>query len=113
MRKTILITSMIFAFSACKKKIAMNFDTTIIPPVAEQIPYQLKKHDDIRVDEYYWMKERENPEVIDYLERENDYYNRITASSANFKEELFEELKGRIKKDDESVGTRVTGEFSG
>ena len=109
MRKTILITSMIFAFSACKKKIAMNFDTTIKSPVAEKIPYQLKKHDDIRVDDYYWMKERENPEVIDYLERENDYYNRMTASSASFKTELFEELKGRIKEDDESVPYFLNG----
>jgi oligopeptidase B len=109
MRKTILITSMIFAFSACKKKIAMNFDTTIKSPVAEKIPYQLKKHEDIRVDDYYWMKERENPEVIDYLERENDYYNRMTASSASFKTELFEELKGRIKEDDESVPYFLNG----
>jgi len=100
---------MIFAFSACKKKIAMNFDTTITPPLAEKIPYQLKKHEDIRVDDYYWMKERENPEVIDYLERENDYYNRMTASSASFKAELFEELKGRIKEDDESVPYFLNG----
>jgi oligopeptidase B len=109
MRKAILITSMIFAFSACKQKIAMNFDTTMMPPKAEKIPYQLKKHNDIRVDDYYWMKERENPEVIDYLERENDYYNRMTESSNSFKEALFEELKGRIKEDDESVPYFLNG----
>ncbi|MDA9588277.1 S9 family peptidase [Flavobacteriaceae bacterium] len=100
---------MIFAFSACKQKIAMNFDTTMMPPKAEKIPYQLKKHNDIRVDDYYWMKERENPEVIDYLERENDYYNRMTESSNSFKEALFEELKGRIKEDDESVPYFLNG----
>ncbi|MDA8644267.1 S9 family peptidase [Flavobacteriaceae bacterium] len=87
----------------------MNFDTTMMPPKAEKIPYQLKKHNDIRVDDYYWMKERENPEVIDYLERENDYYNRITESSNSFKEALFEELKGRIKEDDESVPYFLNG----
>ncbi|MDA8877168.1 S9 family peptidase [Flavobacteriaceae bacterium] len=87
----------------------MNFDTTMMPPKAEKIPYQLKKHNDIRVDDYYWMKERENPEVIDYLERENDYYNRMTESSNSFKEALFEELKGRIKEDDESVPYFLNG----
>jgi len=55
------------------------------------------------------MKERENPEVIDYLERENDYYNRMTESSNSFKEALFEELKGRIKEDDESVPYFLNG----
>ena len=111
MRSYILITSLIFVaiFSTCKKKSSMNFDTNILPPVADKIPYQLKKHNDIRVDDYYWMKERENPEVIDYLERENDYYNRITESSNSFKEALFEELKGRIKEDDESVPYFLNG----
>ena len=46
----------------------------LVPPKADQRPYQHKIHNDIRVDEYFWLKERENPEVIDYLERENNYY---------------------------------------
>ncbi|MDC1048210.1 S9 family peptidase [Flavobacteriaceae bacterium] len=94
---------MIFVFSACKNKIEMNFDTSITAPIADRSPYQLKKHGNIRIDDYYWMKERENPEVIDYLERENDYYNKMTKSSKSFQENLFEELKGRIKNNDESV----------
>jgi len=103
MRNLILLTSVIFVLNSCKKKIAMNFDTTFKAPAAEKIPYQLKKHGDIRIDDYYWMKERENPEVIDYLERENDYYHKMTESTESFREDLFEELKGRIKEDDESV----------
>jgi oligopeptidase B len=94
---------MIFVLSACKNKIEMNFDTSITAPTADINPYQLKIHGDIRIDNYYWMKERENPEVIDYLERENDYYNKMTKNSKNFQENLFEELKGRIKNNDESV----------
>jgi len=109
MRKAILITSIIFAISACKKKIAMNFDTSIKAPTAEKKPYQLKKHGDIRVDDYYWMNERENPEVIDYLERENHYYKKMTESSEEFKEDLFEELKERIKETDESVPYFLNG----
>ena len=109
MSKAILITSMIFTFIACKKKIIMDFDTTLKPPIAEKTPYQLKKHGDIRIDNYYWMKERENPEVIDYLERENHYYNSMTESSETFKEDLFEEMKSRIKEEDESVPYFVNG----
>lgn len=105
MHRPILISSLIFVFlfTACKNKINMNFDTSTQAPTAEQIPYQLKDHGDIRVDNYYWMKERDNPEVIDYLERENDYFNKMTAEIDSFREDLFEELKSRIKEDDESV----------
>ncbi len=105
MHRPILISSLIFVFlfTACKNKINMNFDTSTQAPTAEQIPYQLKEHGDIRVDNYYWMKERDNPEVIDYLERENDYFNKMTAETDSFREDLFEELKSRIKEDDESV----------
>ncbi len=94
---------MIFVFSTCKNKIEMNFDNTITAPIADISPYQLKKHGDIRIDNYYWMKERENSEVIDYLERENHYYNKMTDNSKSFREDLFKELKERIKDEDESV----------
>ena len=50
-----------------------------------------------------FMVERENPEVIDYLERENDYYQKSTAHLEPFQEKLYEEMKGRIKEDDNSV----------
>ena len=90
-------------FSACKKSIPMDFDTTLEPPIAEKISYQLKKHEDIRIDSYYWMRERTNPEVIDYLERENDYYKKMTFDTEDFKADLFEELKNRIKEEDNSV----------
>ena len=93
----------ISTFVCCKKKTVMKFDSTINAPRAEKIPYQLKKHGDIRVDNYYWIKEKENPEVIDYLERENDYYQRMTKSSKSLKEDLFIEMKKRIKEEDESV----------
>ena len=75
----------------------------LVPPKAGQRPYQHKIHNDIRVDEYFWLKERANPEVIDYLERENDYYLKSTAHTIDFQEDLFEEMKARIKEDDSSV----------
>ncbi|MCX2681424.1 S9 family peptidase [Galbibacter sp. EGI 63066] len=81
----------------------------IIPPTAEKKPVNLEKHGDIRVDDYYWLNERENPEVIDYLERENAYYDQMTAHTNDFKEALFKEMKGRIKEDDESVPYKYNG----
>ncbi|WP_291138263.1 S9 family peptidase, partial [Flavobacterium sp. UBA7663] len=56
-----------------------------------------------RIDNYYWLNERENPEVIDYLNKENEYYQKSTAHTKQFQEELFLEMKGRIKEDDSSV----------
>src|SRR6056300_898482 len=105
MNKVNLIQMLIFValFSACKNNVPMNFDTNIQPPDAEKNPFQLKSHEDIRIDPYYWMRERENPEVIDYLERENDYYKKMTQDTESFREDLFEELKARIKEDDNSV----------
>ena len=46
----------------------------IVPPVAKIVPKTLEKHGDKRIDNYYWLNERENPEVIDYLNQENEYY---------------------------------------
>ena len=81
----------------------MKPDASLTPPIADQKPYQHKIHDDIRIDPYYWLKERENPEVIDYLERENDYYQKSTKHLIPLQDDLFKEMKGRIKEEDNSV----------
>lgn len=78
-------------------------DSTIKPPVAKIIPHTLEKHGHVRTDNYYWLNQRENPEVIDYLNQENDYYHQSTAHTKEFQKDLFEEMKARIKEDDESV----------
>jgi oligopeptidase B len=72
-------------------------------PKADKIEKKLEKHGDVRIDNYYWLNEKENPKVIDYLNAENEYYDFITASSKQFQADLFEEMKARIKEDDESV----------
>ena len=73
------------------------------PPVAKIIPKILEKFGDSRIDNYYWLNDRENPEVIDYLNKENEYYQKMTAHTKDFQKDLFEEMKSRIKEDDESV----------
>jgi len=75
----------------------------IQPPIAKIIPHELEKHNHVRIDNYYWLNDRENPEVIDYLNKENDYYEKSTAHTKAFQKELFEEMKARIKEDDQSV----------
>lgn len=98
----LLIISVIFATS-CKNKNTSEVTKNITPPIAEKKPVPLKKHGDIRIDNYFWMNERDNPEVIDYLERENDYNEKMTAHTKQFQDDLFEEMKSRIKEDDASV----------
>lgn len=79
------------------------------PPKAKKIPKQLEMHGDVRVDDYYWLNDRENPEVISYLEQENEYYQTKTAHTKEFQEELFQEMKSRIKEDDSSVPYKRNG----
>jgi oligopeptidase B len=78
-------------------------NTKIQPPIAKIIPHELEKHGHVRIDNYYWLNDRENPEVIDYLNKENDFYNQSTAHTKDFQKDLFEEMKARIKEDDSSV----------
>ncbi|MDP3312418.1 S9 family peptidase [Lutibacter sp.] len=75
----------------------------IIPPIAKVIPKKLEIHGDERIDNYYWLNDKNNPEVIDYLNAENEYFNLKTAHTDQFQKLLFKEMKSRIKEDDESV----------
>lgn len=90
---------------------AQTMSTDLLAPKAKVIPKSLEKHKDIRIDNYFWMNERENPEVIDYLNQENAYYNSMTAHTKDFQKDLFEEMKGRIKEDDQSVPYLYNGYY--
>lgn len=82
-----------------------------MPPKAVKRPHKLLAHDHEREDSYYWMRDRENPEVIDYLNQENAYTEEMLADVRELREELFEEMKARIKQDDESVPYRLDGYY--
>jgi oligopeptidase B len=73
------------------------------PPVARVSPETLEKHGHVRVDEYYWMKERDNPDVVGYLNAENAYTDGMMRHTEAFQETLFAEFKTRIKQTDISV----------
>lgn len=66
-------------------------------------------HGHTRVDNYYWLKERENPEVIDYLKAENAYLEAMMKHTEPLQDQLFKEITGRIKQDDMSVPVKHHG----
>ena len=76
------------------------------PPLVPRRPHRHEMHGDVRVDDYYWLRERENPEVVDYLKAENAWTDAAMAHTAQFQDALFEEIKGRIKQTDMSVPYR-------
>lgn len=73
------------------------------PPIASKKAQLLEIHGHQRIDDYYWMNDRENPEVIAHLEAENDYLKSVMEPTEEFQKSLFTEMKGRIKEDDETV----------
>lgn len=79
--------------------------------MVKKIPTRLDQHGHVRVDEYYWLRERDNPEVIAYLAAENERAEREMAHTKSFEEKLFEEIKGRIKQTDMSVPYKRDGYF--
>jgi oligopeptidase B len=83
----------------------------IAAPIAKEIPKSLKKHKEVRIDNYFWLNDRENPEVIDYLNQENAYYESMTEHTKDLQKALYEEMKARIKEDDESVPYFYNGYF--
>lgn len=72
-------------------------------PIAEQREEMLIAHGDTRIDFYYWLRDRESPEVIAYLEAENTYLEDKMAFTVELQETLFEEMKGRMREDDQSA----------
>lgn len=112
MKNSLIIPSLcvIFATSFTNTK-AQQMLKKSPAPVAKIIPKSLKKHNETRIDNYFWLNDKENPEVIDYLNKENTYYDAMTAHTKDFQKELFDEMKGRIKEDDQSVPYLYNGYY--
>lgn len=87
----------------------MTKNSEVKPPIAKKNPQIIEKHGDIRIDNYFWMKDRDHPEVINYLNAENEYCNAKMAHTKNFQKDLFDEMKARIKEDDSSVPYKYNG----
>ena len=91
-------------------------------PIADKKSIKLEKHGDVRIDDYFWMrlsdeqkkaelKDEQTLNVVDYLNEENTYYEKVSAYTKDFQEVLFQEMKGRIKEDDSSVPYKDNGYY--
>ena len=117
--KIFLLSLVLLIFAACNsdkpeeesKLTTMYQKTDIVPPTAKKVAKELTIHGDTRTDNYYWLNQREDQEVIDYLTAENEYKEEILSHTKDFQEKLFEEIKGRIKQDDQSVPYKENGYF--
>ncbi|WP_343701650.1 S9 family peptidase [Chitinophaga sp.] len=110
MKATIIPLMAAITLAACNTAAKKQEKMNVTPPVAEKIRHEFPAiHGDVRVDEYYWLKDRDNPKVIAYLQAENKYTDTMLSPVKEFREKLYEELKGRIKEKDESVPYFLNG----
>jgi oligopeptidase B len=75
----------------------------ILPPKAKKVARQFNVHNSVFTDDYFWLREKENEEVITYLNEENEYTDKMTEHLKPLQEELYDEMIGRINEDDSSV----------
>jgi len=112
MRKTVCLSFAYFIFAlTLTAQNTADKNMALTPPKATKIPKTLTAHNDERVDEYYWLNNPDDPQVIDYLNSENKYYEKMTAHTNGLKDLLFEEMKARIKEDDKSVPYKLNGYY--
>lgn len=78
----------------------------VMPPIAEQQPHVLELHGDRRIDKYFWMRNLENPQVMAYLQAENDYTAAMMQHTEELQTQLYDEMLARIKETDLSVPYR-------
>ena len=103
--KTIIFLTLTLIISCDMKK------KKLIEPKAKKIEKILSLHGDDRLDEYYWLNQRGDEEVISYLNEENDYRDEFMKDYKPLEEEIFQEIKSRIKEDDSSVPYYYNGYF--
>jgi len=81
------------------------------PPVADRRPHRLEAHGDVRIDDYFWLRGREDADVHAYLNAENAWLGQGLANTGELQSKLFDEIVGRIKKDDRSVPYKLGGHW--
>ncbi len=78
-------------------------ENKLTPPVAKKVKKEFNEHNNSRIDNYYWLNDREDQEVIDYLEAENAYTDAVLKKTEALQEKIYNEIVGRIKQTDMSV----------
>ena len=89
----------------------MARERVVRPPVAKKVPKELVEHGDKRVDEFYWMRDRADPDVSKYVEAENKYTDVMTKHLATLRETIFKELAEKTVIDDSTVPIRIDDYF--
>ena len=84
-------------------------ETVPQPPIAKRIEHKEVRHGETVVDNYYWLRDKKNPEVIEYLKAENAYTEAMTGNLKTFEDSLYKEMLGHIKQTDLSVPVRRSG----
>lgn len=104
-----LMIAIVFISSNLWSQVLMNKE--VIPPKAEKIPQELVTHGDTRIDNYFWMNQRDDQKVLDYLNAENSYTSEVMNKTEDFQQKLYDEIIGRIKQDDQSVPYKKNGYY--
>ena len=103
--RSVLAAAVLFA-----PAVALAIDPTAAkPPVAKTDPHKTKLHGDDRTDDYFWLKDKKNPEVIKYLDAENAYTAAVMRTTEELQSNLYKEYLGRIKQTDLSVPYKDRG----
>ena len=99
MNKFISLSLSILILNGCYEMSVNN------PPKPKKIPFKLEAHGDIRIDDYYWMRDdtRSDPELISYLESENDYFQNWRDSNIDYESSIYKELKSMIPDEEETL----------
>jgi len=95
-----LVSAFFFTLSCTRKQESLE---RILPPIAKKVPKKLTLHGHTRIDDYYWLKDRDNPEVIAYLEAENDYAKKAMAHTEDLQAKLVEEFRKIAEQTDQPV----------
>ena len=99
MNKYVYLSLSVLILNGCNEMSSNN------PPSPKKIPYELKAHGDTRIDNYYWMRDdsRSDPELIAYLESENEYFKKWQDAKVNYQSEIYKELKNMIPIEEETL----------
>ncbi|KAJ4974395.1 hypothetical protein NE237_007569 [Protea cynaroides] len=92
-----------------KRDLSFTVETAMkAPPVAKKVRHEMEMFADVRIDNYYWLRDdsRSNPEVLSYLKEENSYTDYVMAGTKDFEDQIYAEIRGRIKEDDTSAPIR-------
>jgi oligopeptidase B len=117
MKRTIYflaLSSLVFSLlipSLSGAAVAQTNGNTPEPPIAKKIPKQMTIHGDTRADDYFWLREKTNAEVVSYLEAENAYADAVMKPTGAFQQALYKEMLGHIKQTDVNVPYRFGDYF--